>query len=245
MAFAVNDIIQTACEDLLLTDDGEPVSGELAAKAEGCLNRAITSLNSDGYVSQNVETLDRTAAGSIIFKSLEPGETAGGNVVNMEPPDTVTGVSRKVGIRWMRMRPSNIQQMNRTNTYSYPTTWCYGVKSETAPSGNTRQVGVLSLNGTYPAELRVYLNSQLPHYKLGDMIYLSSLYYNLVLYALEQKLVEKYKLKSYEDGVVRELGAAKRAIDTNTANNRPLDNGIDEGGSYLDGYFDLLGGNGF
>lgn len=245
MAFAVNDILQTACEDLMLVEDGEPVSGTLASKAESCLNRAITSLNSDGYMSQCVRPLDVTAAGKVIFKRLESGETKPQNVIDIAPPDNVTGVSRKIGIRWMRLRPSNPQAMDRAITYSFPTLWSYGVDYETAPSGEQRQVGVLDLNGTYPSELRIYLNSQMSHYKLGDTIYLSSLYYNLVLYALELKLVEKYKLKSYEDDVKLELTAAMKAVDTNTANNRPLDNGLEECGDYLAPYYDLIGGVGF
>lgn len=245
MSWAVNDIIQTAAEDLMLTEDGNPVSGDLAAKCEECLNRAITTLNSDGYISLTVDVVDRVAAGSIIFKKLEEGEASDSNIVDSEPPDEVNGVSRKVGIRWMRMRGSNKQMMDRTSTYSYPTTWCYGISTELAPSGKTRLVGTLSLNGTYPAELRIYLNSQMPHYKLGDMMYLSSLYYNLVLAQLKMVLIEKYKLYSYKDGASLDLIAAQKAIDAKTANNRPLDNGLAEGGSYLDGYYDLLGGNGF
>lgn len=245
MAFSVNDIIQEACEDLLLVDDGDPVSGDLASKAEGCLNRAITTLNSDGYLSMTVGTVDRMASGSIVFKKLEAGEETSPNIVDSEPPETISGVSRKIGVRWMRLRPSNRQMMDRTCTYSYPTLWSYGTSTETAPSGETRIVGTLRLNGTYPAELRVYLNSALPHYKLGDTIYLSPLYYNLVLYSLEDRLVAKYKLKSYKERVNLDLIGAKKAIDTRTLNNRPLETGVDEGGSYLDGYYDLLGGNGF
>lgn len=245
MAFKVNSVVQTACEDLMLTSDGDPVSGELASQCEGALNRAINSLNSDGYISLTVDTRDVVSSGSVVFRKLEEGEQAGNNVVDMEPPDTVSGVSRKVGVRYMRLRPSNPQQMDRTATYSYPTAWSYGVSTETAPSGEPRNVGTLRLNGTYPAELRIYLNSQMPNYRLGDTIYLSPLYYNLVLYALEAKLVDKYKLFSYQASVDKELAGAMRAIDNNTARNRPLDNGISEGGSYLDGYYQILGGNGF
>jgi hypothetical protein len=138
----------------------------------------------------------------------------------------------------------NKQFMDRPNTYSYPYLYCYGVDSEIAPSGNERQVGIVYLNGTYPSELRMYVNSQLPHYKLGDTIYLSSLYYNLVLYSTEQKLIEKYKLYSYRDGVDLELTKAQKAVDTNTANNRPDSNDSYEVGSYLDPYYNMMGGVG-
>jgi hypothetical protein len=243
MAFAVNDLLQTAAEELNITD--EPLSGDRAAKCESCLNRAITMLNSSGFMSMSVNTLDRVATGIVLFKKLEEGEQPSGNIVDMEPPDTVTGVSRKVGIRWLRLRPSNVQMQDRTNTYSYATTWTYGTTTEVAPSGQTRRVGELRMNGTYPTEVRIYLNSQLPQYKMGDNVYLSSLYYGLVLAQTKERMVDRFKLYSYAESVNTELLAAKKAIDTNTANNRPEDTGVTEGGSYLDGYYDLLGGNGF
>lgn len=245
MSWSVNDMVQTACEDLMLTDDGVPVSGELASQAENCLNRAITDLNSDGYMSLSAQTVNRMSTGAVYFRRLGTGEMPNSNTVDMEPPDTVTGVSRKVGIRWMPLRPTNKQAIDRQNTYSLPTSWSYGIETETAPGGTPRNVGVLRLNGTNPVELHIYLNSQLPHYRLGDTMYLPSLYYNLVLYALERRLVIKYKLKSYQEDVERDLLIAKKAINTNTANNRPLDSGLEGGGTYLDCYYDLLGGNGF
>lgn len=242
MSFSVNSLLQTACEDLLLVDDGTPISGELAAQAENCMNRAITALNSDGFMSLTQHVYDRVSNGHVYFRKLEEGESGDSNVVNSEPPDTITGVSRKVGIRWLTLRPTNPQAMDRHLTYSLPTSWSYGTTTEVAPSGNPRNVGVLRLDGNNPVEVRIYLNSHISHYKMGDIVYLPSLYYNLVLYSLEDLLVAKYKLKSYEERVERDLVAAKKMIDTNTANNRPLDNGMDAGGSYLDCYYNLIGG---
>lgn len=244
MSWSVNDMVQTACEDLVLTDDGVPVSGALAAQAENCLNRAITDLNSDGYMSLSAQTVDRMSAGAVYFRKLEAGETMESNTVDMEPPDTVTGVSRKLGIRWMPLRPTNKQAIDRQYTYSLPTSWSYGIETEATPGGTQRNVGVLRLNGTNPVELRIYIHSQLSHYRLGDTMYLPSLYYNLVLYALERRLVIKYKLKSYQEDVERDLLIAKKAINTNNANNRPLDSGLECGGTYLDCYEDLVAGVG-
>lgn len=240
----VNELIQTACEDLSLCGDGEAVSPELAASCEGLLNRAIADLNSDCFISLSVKKHDLNAAGSVYFRKLEEGEDAP-NTINQLPPDSIQGVSRQVGIRWLRLQPSNPQAMDRVITYSYPQLWAYEVDSEVAPSGKTRMVGKVLLNGTCPTPLRIYENSVLPQYKLGDTIYLSDLYHNLILYALELKMVNKYKLESYRAATNVELGKAMKSIDNNTANNRPLTNELGVGGSYMDGYYNLLGGVGF
>lgn len=240
-----NNLIQSAAEDLSLVGDGEPVSPELAASCEGLLNRAIAELNADNYISLSVGTHDVVAAGSVCFRKLEAGEQPQPNSVDMEPPDAIQGVSRKVGIRWLPLNGSNPQQMDRVLTYSLPTLWAYEVTSEATPGGGQRRVGRVLLNGNNPTELRIYLNSKLPNYKLGDTIYLSDLYHNLVLYALELKMINKYKLESYRASVRTELTAAQKMIDADHANNRPLTNGAGGDGSYLDGYYDLLGGVGF
>lgn len=240
----VNELCQTACEDLNLTGDGEEVSGDLAASCENCLNRAIADLNSDNYISLSVKTHDIMAAGNVYFRKLAEGEAMPPNTIDQEPPDAIQGVSRQVGIRWISLHPSNPQQMDRVLTYSLPQLWAYEVKAEEDILGNPRRVGRLLLNGTNPTQLRIYENSQLPQYKLGDTIYLSDLYHNLILYALEMKLVHKYHLESYRASTQLELSKAMKSIDTTTANNRPLTNELG-GGDYMQPYYDLLGGVGF
>jgi hypothetical protein len=59
------------------------------------------------------------------------------------------------------------------------------------------------------------------------------------------KMVNKYKLESYRQQTQIELTKAQQAIDTMTARNRPLTNELGATGSYLDCYYDLLGGVGF
>jgi hypothetical protein len=241
---AVNTLIQEACEDLSRVGDGETVPPDLAASCEGLLNRAITSLNSDSYISLTVNTRDLVANGEIVFRKLEEGEALPLNTIDMDPPDNVTGVSRKIGNRYVPLTPSNPQALDRSITYSLPTQWYYGVDFETAPSGNTRRVGKISMNGNTPVDLRVYLNSQLPKYRLGDMIYLSELYHDLILYALEERMVAKYKLYSYSEQVERDLAGAMRAIDNSHAENRPV---VNEGlvDPFTSPAADLLAGRGF
>lgn len=240
----VNELIQSACEDVNLVEDGEAVSGELASVAEGLLNRAITDINQDGFLSCTVKEYDRVSAGSIVFRKLEEGEEQQPNCVDSEPPDSVQGVSRKVGIRWLRLTPASPEDLAASNTFSLPQLYCYTVDTETAPSGKQRVVGVLKLNGSNPVELKVFVNSRLPKYKLGDTIYLSDLYHNLILYALEVRLCKRYKLYSYIEQAKDDLTDAKDSIDRNTLVNRPLTN-IDNGSrGYMDDYYNGLGGVG-
>lgn len=241
MAISVDELIQVACEDLSRVGDGEPVSPELAASCEELLNRAITSLNSDSYISLTVNTKELVAAGSVKFMELEEGEELPPNSVNMAPPDTVQGVARQVGIRWVKLTPSNPETMDRSLTYSLPTQWCYGVTFDELTG---RRVGILNLNGTHPVPLRIYLNSSLPKYRLGDFIYLSDLYHDLLLYSLEMRMVAKYKLYSYKDQVKEDLAGAMRSVDNFAAQNRPMRNDDQLCDSYTRPAEDLIAGFG-
>ena len=121
---SVNKLIEEAYDDLGF---GTEIDGEQQAVGVRLLNNAIAGLNSDNYISLTVKTIDVVGAGEIVFKKLEEGEEHGSNVIDAEPPDSVQGVSRKVGIRYARLVPSNVESMDRSFTYSLPTQWCYGV----------------------------------------------------------------------------------------------------------------------
>ena len=241
----VNELIQTAAEDLSQVSDGETVSGDLADSYEGLLNRAITGLNQDGYMSVTVKEYECEAAGSVVFRKLEENETAPAHTIDSAPPDSVQGVARNVGIRWMRLTGAEPQTLAACNTFSLPQLYSYSLGDEIAPSGNRRVVGILKLNGSAPVQLKVFVNSALPKYRLGDTIYLSDLYHDLILYALEVKACKKYKLYSYLEQAERDLAEAKDLIDRNTLQNRPMTN-IDEGccGGYMDDFYNGLGGVG-
>ena len=116
----VNELLQEAAEDLSQVGDGETLPGDLAASYEGLLNRAITSLNSDGYISLTVNVDDVMSSGDVVFRKLEEGEQTGYGVIDKEPPDSVHGVARKLGIRWVKLNGSNRQTMDMVNTYSLP-----------------------------------------------------------------------------------------------------------------------------
>lgn len=239
----VNELIQTACEDLNLTGDGETVEGSLASVCENLLNRAISKLNSDGYISSSVKTYDVVSNGKLYFRTLENGESADNNTINTVPPEEVQGVSRKVGTSYMRLAPASAQDI-AARMGTYPQFYTYDVTSEIAPSGARRLVGIVTLNGSNPCELKVFVNGRIARAKLGYNIYLSDLYHEILLCSLKKLLCARYKLTSYKVDVEEELSAAMAAIDRRTLNNRPMTNADNGCASYNNNYANGMNGVG-
>lgn len=245
---AVNSIIQEALELTSMVGDGESADGTLAASVLGLLNRVIARLNNDNYFSSTQDYADIGASGKIYFKKLEEGEnfesSDGSACVNMEPPESIAGVSRKLGIRWNQLLPSNPRDQMAMTSWSLPTTYSYGFKFEKAPSGNDRMVGEVILNGKAYSQIRVFMNHRLPKYSITDNMAISPLYHDAILYSLAVAICEKYKLKDYQPDMERQKDAALAVIDVNTLNNRALNSGLVNQASYMDSYFNGLGGNG-
>ena len=245
---AVNSIIQEALELTSMVGDGEAADGTLAASALGLLNRVIARLNNDNYFSSTQDYRDVGAGGKVYFKKLEEGETFessdGSECVDMDPPESIVGVSRKLGIRWLQLLPSNPRDQMAMTSWSLPTTYSYGFRFEKAPSGKDRMVGEVLLNGNAYSQIRVFMNHRLPKYSITDNMAISPLYHDAILYSLAVAICEKYKLKDYQPEMERQKDAALAVIDVNTLNNRALNSGLVNQESYMDSYFNGLGGNG-
>ena len=240
----VNELVDTACRDLSQIDDDEHATGALLDSCAELLNVAIADLNSDNYIASSVREDVVTAASRIKFYTPVTGETVGANVIPIEPPDNVMGVARQVGIRWMQLQPISVEDVSSLASGSLPQGYAYNVYSDKAPDNTTRMVGEIKMNGTAGATFKVFTAQKLPHYSAGDTIYLSPLYKNLILYALEYRMVKRYKLYAYKAQVDEDLLAAKDAIDKNAAVNRPLTNLGQLAGSYMDDFYNGLGGVG-
>lgn len=241
---AVNTMIQEALELTSMVGDGEAADGTLAASALGLLNRVIARLNNDNYFSSTQDFVDKQTGGHVYFRKLEDGEEAPAGTVDMEPPESVDGVSRKLGIRWLQLLPSNPRDQMAMNSYSLPTTYSYGFEFETAPSGKDRMVGHLLLNGSANCQVRVFMNHRLPKYSITDNMAISPLYHDAILYSLAVAICEKYKLYDYKGEMERQQAIALSTIDRNTLNNRALNSGLVNQESYMDAYANGLGGNG-
>lgn len=243
---SVNALIQEAAEFTSMTGDGEAVEGNVAASYLNLLNRALAKLNDDSYFSTTQDMVDSPCASHLIFKKLQEGESIpdGMYVVDMEPPEAIVGVSRKVGIRYLELDPSTPQAMSATNSMTLPCFYTYGVSSEIGPDGEDRLVGDLWLNGTAVCDIRVFLNRRLPQFKLTDSIPLSPIYHDAILYTLAYMACKKYKLADYKEDAREEMNSALAIIDRNTLNNRALENSTAFADSYDRPFYDGMAGNG-
>lgn len=243
---SVNALVQEAAEFCSMTGDGETAGGTTAASYLNLLNRAVAKLNNDSYFSTTQDMVDSTCAAHLIFKKLQEGESIpdGMYVVDMEPPEAIVGVSRKVGIRYLELDPSTPQAMSATNSMTLPCFYTYGVSSEIGPDGEDRLVGDLWLNGTAVCDIRVFLNRRLPQFKLTDSIPLSPIYHDAILYTLAYMACKKYKLADYKEDAREEMNSALAIIDRNTLNNRALENSTAFADSYDRPFYDGMAGNG-
>lgn len=246
---SVNALIQEAAELCAMTGLGEAVDGTLAASCLNLLNRTIAKLNNDQYFSSCLETVDINAAGEVQFKELEEGEIVpeGQVVINMEPPEAIVGVSRKVGIRWLQLYGSNPQDMASVRSMTLPSHYCYQVFTEPVPHdllSKTRLVGKLSVNGTGRADLKIFMNRRIQTLKLTDAIPVSPLYHDAILYSLAEMMCIQFKLTDYQSEINREKNAALSMIDRNTLNNRMMENGTRLSTSWDRAYYDGLAGDG-
>lgn len=243
---SVNALVQEAAEECSMVGDQEPLDGSTAASFLKLLNRVMAQLNNDSYFSSCQDMVDVEGSSHIFFKQLAQGEAVpdGVTVVDMEPPESLVGVSRKVGIRFLQLEPGEPSALSAMTSMALPTHYTYGVTSEPDGQGGIRLVGDLWLDGQARSCLRIFMNRRIPELKLTDSIPMSPIYHDAILYSLAYAACIKYKLKDYLDDIRDEKNAALAVIDRNTLNNRAMENGTNLYSSYDQPYYDGLAGNG-
>lgn len=254
---AVNQLIQDCYESIGMTGLGEAVGvygdandygdGNLAVVACKELNRLITQLNQQGYLAMSQQWVDAPCSRVIYFKKLREGETADTNVIDMDPPDKIESVARRVGDRFIVLNNGNLVQFSQKNPYTIALSWTYGIELETTPDDhvpNNRVVGVLTLDGDPRNQVRVWYNSKLPTYNLNDTIYLSDLYNEVLMSGLCLRLANYFELSDEKKAsLARDFIAAKSMIKRNNITQRMLQTGKLMG-DYRDTYFNGLNGVG-
>ena len=246
---ACNELIDEVCQYLNVVGDDESTDDNLSEKALYELNRLIGNLNSEGFIASSQKYVDIPGGKVVYIKKLAEGEELPANTVDMEPPEKVEGVSRKIGGRFLPLTPMDLGQMNALNRECLAETWNYGKSFETVEGpgepGEQRIVGKLEFSGFAPEGYRMFYTEKLPKFKLSDTIYLSDLYNNLIFSGLKyamakrQKLDAETKADAYTDFI-----EAKTLIKRNNLPQRMIQSGP-LAGSYMDAYADGIAGNGF
>lgn len=194
----------------------------------GCqeLNRLIAQLNNQGFLAMSQKWVDAPAYRVIKFKSLEQGETPGGDVVDMVPPQSIVGVARKIGNVFVTLASCNHVQMAQRNPTMTATSWTYDIDTETVPNPSdhgdiVRNVGILTLDGNPRNIVRVWYNQPIPTYEPKDTIYLPDLYNELLMSGLCVRLAKYYELAPEKiDNLETDFTAAKSLIKTQNINQR-------------------------
>lgn len=243
---AVNNLVQEAYEAINMTGLGESTDGTMAQVGCQQLNRLISTLNSEGYIAQMQKFLDTTSAMEITFRKLNEGETAPAHSIDMEPPEKIDGVARKIGDRYLPLSSIDSVQMSRKNPLSLPTSWNYGRDVEPLPEefatldNEKREIGVLRLDGRTCSPLRIWYSSKMPVYTLDDRIYLSDLYNELLMSGLKYRLAQFYELSdSKKQDCYSDFLAAKSLIKRNNITQRMMRSGQTAGG-YNDAFYNGL-----
>ena len=251
---SVNQLIQDAYQAIGMTGLGE-AAGDYAEDdmpVVACkeLNRLISNLNSEGFLAMSQKWVDAPAAKYIQFRKLVQDEEPYKNSVDMEPPQVIVSVARKVGDRFVLLRNSNVIQQSQRNPFSTAMTWTYNTETETVPNasdhGNiTRLVGTLSLDGEPRNTVRVWYNSKLPTYKLDDTIYLSDLYNELLLSGLTYRLACYFELSEQKkDDCYSDFLSAQTLIKRNNVTQR-MQQCADVGSDWRDEFYNGMNGVGF
>lgn len=244
-----NELIDEVCQYLNVVGDGESTDGDLSQKALYELNRLIGNLNSEGYIASAQKWVDVPGGRTVYIKRLRDGEELPPNTVDMDPPEKVDGVSRKIGERFLPMTSLDLSQMSALNRRCLAETWNYGKTFESVPGpgepGEKRIVGRLEMSGYSPEGFRVFYTEKLPTFRLEDTIYLSDLYNNLIFTGLKYAMVKREKLsEETKADAYTDFTEAKTLIKRNNVTQRMMQCGT-LAGSYEDAYADGLAGNGF
>lgn len=241
---AVNELVNQAYKALTITGIGESTEGDYALIGEQELNRLISTLNSQGFLSLTQHAVELHPSRKYFFKKLREGEEAPSYVVDMAPPEKIEGVMRRIGVRYIPLHSIDIQQLNTKNLATLPTSWNYSrdievFEGEFGEDGG-REVGILLLDGTPQDKVKVFYNSKLPKYHLEDTIYLPSLYDELLFTGLKARLAKYHNLSEQKkQDCDTEFLAAQTLIKRGAITQRMLQE-EKTGGSYKDSFYNAF-----
>lgn len=240
--YAVNTLIQDAYESIGMTGIGSETGGTESEVGLKELNRVITALNAQGFLAMSQKWVDAQPQRIIKFHRLATGEAADGSI-DMDPPVRVEAVARKLGMRFIPLKPTNHMQMSMKNPLTMAYGFTYDTDIEEGPDG-PRNVGVVTLDGEPHGEVRIWYNGHIPHYNLNDTIYLSDLYNELLLSGLALNLANYFELSpEKKDSCKDAFTVAKSLIKAPNAQQRMGQCGP-VGTSWNDPYYNGLSGYG-
>ena len=251
MSISVQQLVQTAFQNCSLIGDGESVDGTAYGTtahdgALGLLNNLLSELNNQGYIVSGFEEKELTYSKPTILLDRNSMFFTDEILLGVIPPK-LEGVSRKIGERWLPLHSCNRQQMASRNAMQLPTSWSYEVtKTMFTYQGEEFFVehGLLILDTKKPTPIKIWFSQPLKAEKNDTTLYLSDIYFDLLMNGLCVKLCVKYKLTEYLPIFEQQFKQTKNLIKRSNATQRMLQRG-DLGGGYDDSFYNGLGGLGW
>lgn len=231
-----NALIINALKGVGIEGEWEDRLGQYQVAGLAELNNLCVELNLQDLISETRLEKVCNACGSITI-----GPSASYSIFEQYTPDSIKVVARKSGNRFMKLIKTNKGTIYSRTRMSLPTLCTYNQEWD---DENKCMKGVIFTDGGVPCEFLVVYNKKLPHYKIDDEICLSDMTINLLEEGLKYKLAKRFKLPDVAD-YEADFNEYKSLVETNINSNRPMTYGDYIDGSYLDVYYDLMGGVGF
>jgi hypothetical protein len=251
MSISVQQLVQTAFQNCSLIGDGESVDGTAYGTtahdgALGLLNNLLSELNNQGYIVSAFSEKEFTYSHPTMILKSENQYISDALVLGVLP-DKIEGVSRKVGSRWLPLHSCDLQTMDTRTKMQLPTSWCYELgKNEmwTQQGHQFVENGLLFLDTNRPTVVKFWYRNPIKAELSNSTLFLSDMYFDLLLNGLCVKLCVKYKLTDYLPMFEQQFRQAKNLIKRSNATQRMLQRG-DLGGGYDDSFYNGLGGVGW
>lgn len=241
MSISVQQLVQTAFQNCSLIGDGESVDGTAYGTtahdgALGLLNNLLSELNNQGYLVSSFSERTFTYSRPTPIVGQDGPSTGVTIFVGKENlPTRIEGVSRRVGSRWLPLHSCNRQQMDSRTKMQLPTSWTYELIGDS---------GLLVLDTDRPTVIKFWYKNPIKASLENTTLFLSDIYFDLLLNGLCVKLCVKYKLTDYLPIFEQQFKQAKNLIKRSNATQRMLQRG-DLGGGYDDSFYNGLGGVGW
>ena len=230
-----NTLTINALKGIGIESEWDPNDGQLSNAALVDLNTVIVECNlQDLLIECRKEHF--VTGGSTITIGEDSSYT-----INSVAPTTIKSVGRKVGNRYMRLINTDKATIYGKNRMSLATLYNYTVDFDEETG---KMKGEILLDTKMPNQYIVIFNKPIKLVRMSDEIPLSDTSTNLLEEGLKAKLARRFKLPDVRD-FENDYTDYQELVRQNIANNRSLIQTTELDGSYLDPYYNLIGGVGF
>lgn len=230
----VNGLTLNAMKAIGLESEYDPQDGQLSNAALADLNSVIIECNLQDLLIECRK--EHFVSGT---DKITIGEDPSYSIQSTVPP-TLKNVARKIGNRFMKLINTDKATIYSKNRMSLATMYTYGTEYD---EETQKMCGTILLDTNRQNQYLVVFNKPINLVKMSDEIPLSDTSTNLLEEGLKFKLARRFKMPDVQD-FENDYYEYQNLVRQNIANNRslimtPVD------GSYLDPYYNMIGGVGF